>query len=122
MNENIIEEKTTYDYQIIIRQLAKEFEDNFECLGENTEKYITVFVPIKKEHDNGKTTMYKLKLIDSYRSMQNALSSLVDNLSEIDNKIIVSESVKKISQKTLIKFFLIHITYVIKILINLIYY
>ena len=30
--------------------------------------------------------MYKLKCIDSYRFMQNSLSSLVDNLSEIDNK------------------------------------
>ena len=42
-------------------------------LGENTEKYITLSVPTKKEHDNGKTTMYKLKFIDSYRSMQNSL-------------------------------------------------
>ena len=42
-------------------------------LGENTEKYITLSVPIKKEHDNGKTTMYKLKFFDSYRSMQNSL-------------------------------------------------
>ena len=32
---------STYDYHFIIRQLAKEFEGNFECLGENTEKYIT---------------------------------------------------------------------------------
>ena len=49
--------------------------------------------------------MYKLKFIDSYRFMQNSLSSLADNLSEIDNKIIVSESNKKISQETLIKIF-----------------
>ena len=65
-------------------------------IGENTEKYITISVPINKEHDNGKTTMYKLKFIDSYRFMQNSLSSLVDNLSEIG---------KKISQETLIKIF-----------------
>ena len=112
---------STYDYHFIIRQLAKEFEGNFKCLGENTEKYITLSVPIKKERDNGKTTMYKLKFIDNYRFMQNSLSSLADNLSEIDNKIIVSESNKKISQETLIKIFLTHINYVIKILINLIY-
>ena len=40
---------STYDYHFIIRELVKEFEGNFECLGENTEKYITFSVPIKKE-------------------------------------------------------------------------
>ena len=44
-----------YDYHFIIRELAEEFKGQFECLGENTEKYITFSVPIKKEHDNGKT-------------------------------------------------------------------
>ena len=63
--------------------MAKKFEGNFECVGENTEKYITLSVPIKKEHDNGKTTIHKLKAIDSYRFMQNSLLSLVDSLSEI---------------------------------------
>ena len=69
---------STYDYHFIIKQLAREFKGNFECLGENTEKYITFSVPIKKEHDNGKTTTYKLKFIDSYRFMQVLLSNLVD--------------------------------------------
>ena len=32
----------------IIKQLAKEFEVQFKCLGENTEKYITFSVPFKK--------------------------------------------------------------------------
>ena len=31
---------STYDYYFIIKQLAKEFEGQFKCLGENTEKYI----------------------------------------------------------------------------------
>ena len=66
----------TSNYHFIITQLA----------GENTEKYITFSGPIKKEHDNGKTTTYKLKFIDSCRFMQSSLSSLVDNLSEINNK------------------------------------
>ena len=37
-----------YDYHFIIRELAEEFKDQFECLGENTEKYIIFSVPIKK--------------------------------------------------------------------------
>ena len=40
---------STYDYHFIIKELAKEFEGQFECLGENTEKYITFSVSIKKE-------------------------------------------------------------------------
>ena len=96
---------STYGYHFIIRQIAKEFEGNFECLGENTEKYIAISGPIKKEHDNGKITIYKLKFIDSYKSMQNSLSNLFNNLFEVNDKIIVSESDKKISQEILIKIF-----------------
>ena len=40
---------STYDYHLIIRELAEEFEGEFESLGENTKKYITFSVPIKKE-------------------------------------------------------------------------
>ena len=72
----------TYDYHFIIKQLAKEFDGQFECLGENTEKYITFSVPIKKKLDNSKTITYKLKFIDSFRFMSTSLSSFVDNLSE----------------------------------------
>ena len=46
---------STYDYLFIINELAKKAEDQFECLGENTEKYITFSVSIKKTLDNGKT-------------------------------------------------------------------
>ena len=51
---------STYDYHFIIKQLAKEFEGQLskECLGENSEKYITFSVPTKK--DLGKTITYKL--------------------------------------------------------------
>ena len=39
---------STYDYHFIIKKLAEEFKGEFECLGENTEKYITFSVPLKK--------------------------------------------------------------------------
>ena len=58
---------STYDCKFIIKEFGKELEDQFECLGENTEKYITSSVPIKKEFDNGKTITYKIKFIDSFR-------------------------------------------------------
>ena len=66
--------------------MVNKFKGNSECLGENTEKYITFSVPIKKLHDNDKAIIYKLKFINSYRFMSTSLSSLVDNLSEINNK------------------------------------
>ena len=81
---------STYDYHFIIKNLAEEFEGEFECLGENTEKYITFSVPIKKEitkkekngNDKIVKILYKIKFIDSNRFMSTSLSNLVDNLSE----------------------------------------
>ena len=74
---------STYDYHFIIKELAKEFEGNFECLGENTEKYITFSVPIKKKIENKDLEItYQIKFIDSYRFMSSSLLKLVDNLSE----------------------------------------
>ena len=73
----------TYDNHFIIKELVKEFEGNFECLGESTEKYITFSVPIKKKIENKDLEItYKLKFIDSYRFMSSSLSKLVDNLFE----------------------------------------
>ena len=40
---------STYDYHFIIRELVKEFEGNFECLGENTEKIHNIFSANKKK-------------------------------------------------------------------------
>ena len=59
-------------------------------MGENTEKYITFSLPIKKKitkkdkDGNDKITKisYKIKFIDSFRFMSNLLSNLADNLSE----------------------------------------
>ena len=75
----------TYYYHFIIKQ-AEEFKGELKCLGENTEKYITFSIPIKKETDNNKTIIHKLKFIDSFRFMSASLSSLLDNLSEINKK------------------------------------
>ena len=51
----VFDNGSTYNYNFIIYELAKEFEGQFDCLGENIEKYITFSVPIKKELDNGKS-------------------------------------------------------------------
>ena len=74
-----------YGYHFVIEQLAEEFKGQFECIGKNVENYITFSVPIKKKLDN-KTVTHKLKFIDSSRFMPTSLSSLADNLSEINKK------------------------------------
>ena len=74
---------STYDYHFIIKELVKEFKGNFECLGENTEKYVTFSVPIKKKIENEIMEItYKIKFIDSFRFMATSLSKLVDNLTK----------------------------------------
>ena len=50
----VFHDGSNHDYHFIIIELAKEFEGQFKCLGENIEKYITFSVPIKKELDNSK--------------------------------------------------------------------
>ena len=68
---------SVYDYHFIIKYLAREFKGNSECLGENTEKYV-----------------YTIKISDSCKFMQDSLSNLVDNLSQlkinkIDNDVLI---------------------------------
>ena len=66
-----------YDYHFIIKELAQEFKGQFECFWENTEKYITFSIPIKKQitkiykDENNKIVniSYKIKFIDSFRFM-----------------------------------------------------
>ena len=79
----IFDNGSTYDYHFIIKELASEFDGNFECLGENIEKYITFSVPIKKKIDNKNIDItYKIKFIDSFWFLATSLSKLVDNLTD----------------------------------------
>ena len=73
----------------LIRELADEFDGELECLGENTEKYITFSVKVnkkimKRDKDDGEKIAnipYRQKYFDSYRFMSAPLSNHVDNLS-----------------------------------------
>ena len=74
---------STYEYHFIIKEPVKEYDGTFECLGENTEKYTTFSVPVKKKIENKDIEItYKIKFFDSYRFMATSLSKLVDNLTE----------------------------------------
>ena len=86
---------SNYDYHFIMKELTNEFEEKFECLGENTEKYKIFFVPIAKQITNidkdGNAGIviisYKTKVVDSARFMASSLSNLVDNLAKGIHKI-----------------------------------
>ena len=45
----VFHNSSIYDYHFVIKELANEFEGETECLGKNTEKYKTFFVPAEKE-------------------------------------------------------------------------
>ena len=84
---------SAYDDHFIIKYLTRKFEGNFECLGENTEKYISFTVPFKKVI-NHKEIKYRTRISESCRFMQDSLSNLADNLSElkikeIDNDVLI---------------------------------
>ena len=44
----VFHNKSSYSYHLVTKELAKEFDEKFECLGENTEKCKTFFNSNKK--------------------------------------------------------------------------
>ena len=98
-----------YDYHFIIKELVKEFDGNFVCLGENTEVFSA---PIKKKIENKNIEIaYKIKFIDIYKFMSMPLSKLIDNLPEgiHDNECADCESclyyIKTKNEKLIFKCF-----------------
>ena len=75
---------SNYDYSFIIKELAEEFDKQFTCSGENTDKYRTFSVLIQKEvtwiDKNGEVTKkkksYRLQFTDSRIIMASSLSNL----------------------------------------------
>ena len=84
-----------YDHHFTIKELASEFEGQFTCIGENTEKDKTFSVLIEKEvtkvdkdgNASVATISYKIKSIDSARFIATPLSILANNIAERIHKI-----------------------------------
>ena len=89
--------ESVYDYRFIIKYLARESKGHFECLEENIEKYISFTVPFKKVINDDEEIKYRIRISDSCRFMQDSLSNLVGNLSEL--------KIDKIDRNVLIKKF-----------------
>ena len=87
VRNDIFHNGSNYDYHLIIKELAEEFKNQFTCLAENTEKYITFTFPIEEQvtrfDKNGeeftKNISYILQSIDSARFMASSLSNIVNN-------------------------------------------
>ena len=70
-----------YNYHFIIKELAKEFEKRYTCIGGNTEKYITFSVRIEKEvtridkngEDIANNISYRFQFIESTKFMASPL-------------------------------------------------
>ena len=83
------------DYHFIMKELVKLLKKKITCLVENTERYITFTVSIKKEVTRidkygkriKKNVSYILQFIDSARFMATSLPNLENNLSEGIHKI-----------------------------------
>ena len=83
------------DCHFIMKELVKLLKKQFNCLVENTERYITFTVSIKKEVTRidkygkriKKNVSYILQFIDSARFMATSLPNLENNLSEGIHKI-----------------------------------
>ena len=102
---------SSYDYHFIIKELANEFEEKFECLEENTEKYINFSVPIEKEitkndkdgNESVITKSYKIKFIDSPRFMATQYQILLTisqkKFTKLNVKIVIAFLNMKVSRK-----------------------
>ena len=73
----------------MVKQLVKEFKNNFDCFVEEyTNKYITFSVVFYRKNIGNKVIIYKLKSIDSFRFMS-------VNLSEIKRNIPLNKLIEK---------------------------
>ena len=82
----VLHNGSKYDNHLIIKQLGKDFNGYFSCIGENTEKYISFSITFIKENANSnkkkKPDANSLRFSDSFRFMNTSLDNLVKNIAE----------------------------------------
>ena len=79
----VFHKRSNYDYHFIIKELVKQFKEQFNCLRKNTKKYKTFSIPITKEvksiginGENNKSSILQLQFIDSTTFMVSSSSNL----------------------------------------------
>ena len=87
--------RSNYDYHLTVKELANKFEEQLECLRENTKSFKTFSFPLEKEirkvdkdgNESVETIPHKIKFIDNTIVMTSSLSNVADNLAEGIHKI-----------------------------------
>ena len=85
-----------YDYHFTTKQLAKEFDGQFECVGENILPFQYQLVK------NDKSITCNPKFIDGFKFMNTSLSDISDNLSQIYSKIVNQNESKIVNQRYIV--------------------
>ena len=83
----VFHNSSNYAYHFIIKELPNEFDGQFECLWENTEKYKTFFFPVEKEvtnidkdfNESVATISYKINLsiVQDLRQLHYQISMII---------------------------------------------
>ena len=89
-NSIVFHNRSNFENHFIIKQLAKVFEKQFTCLGENTEKKHNCYSSKKKSQELKKWRRnYKKIFINGARFMASISSNLINNLSESEGVHII---------------------------------
>ena len=84
-----MQNSSKYDFLLIIKNLADNFDSNdFECLRDNTEQFISFSISMNKnvKKENLKGNRKDHQNLDNFRYMHSSLSDLVDNLLDNSHK------------------------------------
>ena len=80
----VIHNGSNYDFHLIIKELAKNFREEIQCIPEDTETCKTFSITIMHKRAEKSQYLCKVRFIDRNKVMQGSLDSHVNNLSELN--------------------------------------
>ena len=101
----IFHDGSKYDYHFSVKELGEEFEGQFTCLGENTEKYTSYRKRRFGKNGNKMTKVifWKLIFFDSTRFMKISSSDLVNKLTKLNvNMDMIIKNTKRVESNKII--------------------
>ena len=79
----VIHNGSNYNFDLIIKELAEEFNEEIHCIPEDKEKHKSFSIPIMYKSIENYDFPCNLRFIDSKKLMFGSLDSYINNLSEI---------------------------------------
>ena len=80
----VIHNGSNYDFHLIIKELAKNFREEIQCIPEDTETCKTFSITIMHKRAEKSQYLCNVRFIDRNKVMQGSLDSHVNNLSELN--------------------------------------